>query len=298
MTETKIICDSVTPEGNRLTTFVLTYWRAIHSEFMTHRCFSRNASSSRAIPIAKMIEAIETEPAKPVFWGTNQAGMQASEQLGGQELDNAKYEWLIARNRAVDSCTILNQSKLHKQITNRTLEPFAHIIVVATASDRGLRNMFGLRAHKDAQPEFQVLAYKMLKDWLNSTPTKLNWGQWHVPFYENPTVFGPTPTDIDQLKIATGRIARVSYLTHDGVRDEAKDIELHDRLASSGHWSPFEHCAMAIKTDLVYSQQRSNFGSNWLQYRKTFIDSECQAPTDRDLKKMLDNMPEWTKEFV
>lgn len=298
MTDAKIICDSITPDGNRLTTFVLTYWRAIHSEFMTHRCFSRNASSSRAIPISKMIEAVETEPALPVFWGTNQAGMQAAEQLKGPELDIAKMEWKLARNRAVDSCNTLNASKLHKQIANRVLEPFAHITVVATSSERGLLNMFGLRAHKDAQPEYQVLAYKMLKCWLKSKPNKLDFGQWHVPFYENPTVFGPNPTDLDQLKIATGRIARVSYLTHDGVRDESKDIELHDRLAASGHWSPFEHCAMAIKTDLLYSQQRSNFGNNWLQYRKTFIDTECQEPTIAQLKENLKNAPKWAQAYL
>ena len=265
---------------------------------MTHRCFSRNASSSRAIPINKMIEAVETEPAKPVFWGTNQAGMQAVTQLEGDELTVAKVEWNIARNRAVDSCNMLNYNKLHKQIANRVLEPFAHITVVATSSEKGLLNMFGLRAHKDAQPEYQVLTYKMLKNWLKSKPTKLDYGQWHVPFYENPTVFGPNPTDIDQIKIATGRIARVSYLTHDGIRDEAKDIELHDRLASSGHWSPFEHCAMAIKTDLLYSQQRSNFGSNWLQYRKTFIDTECQAPTLTQLKENLRNAPDWAQVYL
>ena len=295
MIEAKIICDSVTPDGNRLTTFVLTYPRMIHSEFMTHRCFSRNASSSRAIPIAKMMQAIEENPALPVFWGTNQPGMQADDQLTGKEQEAALGAWIAGSWSALKVCDSLNSNKLHKQIANRSLEAFAHITVVATSSERGLLNMFGLRAHKEAQPEYQVLAYKMLKRWLKSKPNKLDYGQWHVPFYENPTVFGPNPTDLDQLKIATGRIARVSYLTHDGVRDESKDIELHDRLASSGHWSPFEHCAMAIKTDLLYSQQRSNFGNNWLQYRKTFIDTECQAPTIEQLKANLKNAPKWAQ---
>ena len=45
-----------------LWTFELTYPRYIHSEFMTHRVFSRNASSSRAIPVKRMIEQVRNNP--------------------------------------------------------------------------------------------------------------------------------------------------------------------------------------------------------------------------------------------
>ena len=46
----EVLIDSVNPAGQRLTTFVLRFPRFVLSEFNTHRMFSRNASSSRAIP--------------------------------------------------------------------------------------------------------------------------------------------------------------------------------------------------------------------------------------------------------
>lgn len=294
MIYSELIKDSSTPDGERLSTFVLTYPRMIHSEFMTHRAFSRNAASSRAIPISKMMEAVRNTPALPVFWGSNQPGMQAAEQLKGADLDNAELNWLDARTAALRSCELLDKSKLHKQTANRVLEPFAHITVIATCAEPGLRNFFGLRAHKDAQPEFQVLAYSMLRQWLNSTPAALDWGDWHIPF--DPADARSTAYTLeDRLKIATGRIARVSYLTHDGLRDTAKDIELHDRLKQSGHWSPFEHCAQADFD--VIEEHRSNFERGWKQYRKSFR-LEIQTPDDHDLLGRLADMPHWAREAL
>lgn len=294
MIYSELIKDSSTPDGERLSTFVLTYPRMIHSEFMTHRAFSRNAASSRAIPIAKMMEAVRNTPALPTFWGSNQPGMQAVEQLKGTDRDNAELNWLDARTAALKSCELLDKSNLHKQIANRVLEPFAHITVIATCAEPGLRNFFGLRAHKDAQPEFQVLAYSMLRQWLNSTPTSLDWGDWHIPF-DPATARSTAYTLEDRLKIATGRIARVSYLTHEGIRDTTKDIELHDRLKQSGHWSPFEHCAQAAFD--VLEEHRSNFERGWKQYRKLFR-REIQSPADCDLLGRLVDMPQWAREAL
>jgi len=76
----KVIADSVF-QGHRLTTLILEYPRFIHSEFMTHRVFSRNASSSRAIPVRTMLWQVIRNPAMPVHWGKNQPGMQAKEEL-------------------------------------------------------------------------------------------------------------------------------------------------------------------------------------------------------------------------
>jgi len=251
---------------------------------MTHRCFSRNASSSRAIPIEKMIQDIQDERAEFEFWGSNQKGMQSEKELTGDSLNDAIHYWDVACRNALLSARSLNYSGAHKQIVNRVLEPFSHITVIATSSEDGLRNFFALRAHKDAQPEFQVLAYKMLKLWLSNKPESLLWGEWHMPFCD-------PNRGKDALKISTGRIARVSYLTHDGLRDPAKDIELHDRLIESGHMSPFEHCAQAR---LISPDQLSNFGSDWLQYRK-MISNECKYITNIELEQRLASRPHWVK---
>lgn len=242
--------DSINQTGNRLTTFVLTYPRFIHAEFLTHRMVSKNSASSRAIPVSRMIEQVENDPAMPIYWGKNQPGMQAKVELVGEELERAKSLWLSARTNAVAYATAMNQAGAHKQIVNRILEPFSWITVVASATE--WVNFWNLRLHPDAQPEFQHLAKMMRAAYDASQPQLLRSGMWHLPFWDwsdsgAPAVqwgYGPALTRARQ--VATGRIARVSYLTHDGRRDQAKDIELHDQLQASGHWSPFEHCAMAL----------------------------------------------------
>lgn len=205
-------------------------------------------------------------------------------------LQYAKDTWWNASHTVLNVAESMHSSTgLHKQIVNRVLEPFAHITVIATAEDDGLRNFFGLRAHAEAQPEFQVLAYTMLRAWLEYDVQELDWGDWHMPF----GIMSPEDEELPEhirLKVATGRIARVSYLTHDGLRDPQKDVDLHDRLLASGHMSPFEHCAKVV--DHVLVESWSNFGPGWKQYRKTFP-GECRSPSDEELKARLDNMPQW-----
>jgi hypothetical protein len=65
----KVIADSIADGCPRLITLQLRYPRFIHSEFMTHRAFSRNASSSRAIPVERLIQDVIDDPAMPVYWG-------------------------------------------------------------------------------------------------------------------------------------------------------------------------------------------------------------------------------------
>lgn len=304
MINPKIILDSINPVGDRITTWILTYPRFFHSELLTHRTFSRNAASSRAIPVKKMIEEVKNNAAMPIFWGKNQSGMQAKEELDdivkdkeifispvGNSVDPtkllvtakhaAKHEWLAARDSAIKHAEKMLELGLHKQIANRILEPFMHMTVIVTATD--FENCFALRAHPDAQPEFQDLAYKMLDMYQTSQPTKLQEGKWHIPFgdkFDNnriidiiskntPLLTDPTAlaAEIDayKIKIATARCARVSYLNFEGKDDYVKDIELHDILSNSGHWSPFEHCAKALDK----SERSGNF-IGWKQYRKLF----------------------------
>jgi thymidylate synthase ThyX len=261
MIQVKILADSINFAGNRLTSFLLTYPRFIHADFMTHRLFSRNASSSRARPIEKLIEEAENTPAMPIYWGKNQKGMQAFTELAGKDKVRAVDEWNKARMAAIKHAKRLNKIGLHKQLVNRILEPFTHITVICTATEYG--NFFNLRAHKDAMPEIQELAYQMLKLYKKHKPVVKQPGEWHLPFADKHIKKGLSQQQL--LKIVTARAARLSYLNFDGDIQPEKDFELHDRLMSSGHWSPFEHAAMAYKT----SKRSGNF-IGWKQYRKLF----------------------------
>lgn len=266
----KVIEDSISEKNVRLTTLQLMYPRFIHSEFLTHRVFSRNASSSRAIPVAKMIEQARTNPAMPIHWGTNQSGMQAKSELLPEMLERAKTEWIRAAESAVEHAQTLMELGLHKQVANRVLEPFQHIHVIVTATE--WVNFFELRTHTDAQPEFQELALQMKAAMINSIPTLLKDNEWHLPYV----------TDIDQsdvramnldskalLKLSAARCARVSYLTHDGkAPDIDKDLALYDRLITMkpAHASPIEHQATPNNSK-EYAYLQGNF-IGWVQFRK------------------------------
>jgi thymidylate synthase ThyX len=270
MIEVKIVADSVGYSGCRLTTFVLTYPRFIHSEVMTHRMFSRNAASSRAIPVQKMIEKIGNEPAIPVEWGRNGKGMQAKELINKESEREARNYWLKARDALIEYAQELLKLGVHKQIANRLLEPFAHMTTIVTATDYG--NFFNLRAHPDAQPEFQELAYQMLAVYKDNVPQYKKVGQWHLPFADK---YLPEGLSVEELlKISTARAARVSYLNFEGDIDHLKDYKLHDDLATSGHWSPFEHPAQLKRGKRYYGNFRS-----WKQYRK-FFNNENQFVFD------------------
>lgn len=259
----KILADSVNPVGCRLVTFEVTYPRFIHSELLTHRMFSRNSASSRAIPVEKMIARIMDEPVMPIDWGKNQKGMQAGEEIPTEDRITANSVWLKARHQAVDSARQLMNLGVHKQIANRLVEPFMWItVIVSTTSFEHFRR---LRVSPFAEPHFQKIAGMMADAYDSNTPSHLSPGRWHLPLigFEGDGEL----TEADAIKVSAARCARVSYLTHDGRRDIQADIDLHDRLSSSGHWSPFEHPAKSVAS----SSRFGNF-DGFVQYRKTFQD--------------------------
>jgi thymidylate synthase ThyX len=253
----EVLLDSVNPAGQRLTTFVLRFPRFVLSEFNTHRMFSRNASSSRAIPTTKLMQQLRDDPVLPVEWGRNQSGMQAHDVLDAEAARQAEAGWLAARDGALVHAEQLRATGVHKQIVNRVLEPWmwASVIVSSTTYD----NFFTLRCHADAQPEIKRLADLMREAYTASVPTPRAAGAWHLPF---------TGPDDDLLsveerkQVSVARCARVSYLTHVGTRDIAADRQLHQRLLDAGHWSPFEHVAMAAPDARAFN----NF-SGWQAYR-------------------------------
>jgi thymidylate synthase ThyX len=209
---------------------------------MTHRMFSRNASSSRAIPVSKMIADIRRDPAGPVHWGKNQPGMQARAELEGDDIEDAKAVWIDAWDSAISYAEELHAIGAHKQIVNRLLEPFMHISVVVTATEWA--NFFHLRLHPDAQPEIQALAQAMKAAMDGNCPTQIADHDWHLP-YVDAADRKDVSNNVAALKaISAARCARVSYLNHDGEKPELdKDLTLARQLWESGHLSPFEHQA-------------------------------------------------------
>ena len=225
--EAKVIAHSSHPGCPDLITIQARYPRFIHSEVMTHRAFSRSASSSRAVPVSRMIEEIWKDPAMPVEWGGHKTGMQAGPEI--ENVDGAKNQWFAAAASAVRHANVLLNLGLHKQIVNRLLEPFSHISVVITATDWD--NFFTLRCHPAADPTMRTLAEAMRDAIKASTPQPLELGQWHLPYG-------------DSLIKSAARCARVSYLRHDGASPtHADDARLADLLRAEKHMSPFEHQA-------------------------------------------------------
>jgi len=273
----RVLLDSLSPAGVRLTTIEARYPRFIHSELMTHRVFSRNAASSRAVPIRTMIAAVREDPAMPVWWGRNQAGMQAKAQIDEVTRTLAEAEWRAALDDALLHAERLASSdiNLHKQLVNRILEPFAWITVVITATE--WTNFFTQRTHEDAQPELKHIATMMLEAHRASRPRSLAVGDWHTPLIQPDEELSLTADE--RIKISVARAARVSYLTHDGTRDQAKDLDLYERLVAggaNGHWSPFEHVATPLPSPGEWS---GNF-RGWEQYRKRFAQENASAFPD------------------
>lgn len=266
-TTAKIIADSVSAEGHRLTTLELRYPRFIHAELLTHRVFSRNASSSRAVPVVRLVTDVMMDPAIPSHWGKNRPGMQAREEqdalvsvpteTGGCEDLTREKAWLYARDRAVDMARCFHEAGYHKQIVNRLLEPFAHINVVLSGTDWD--NFFALRIHADAQPEMRELAEAISLAVRNSEAELVLEDCWHLPYVSlEERALYPVQT---LCRISAARCARVSYKTHEGAEPVvAKDVDLAERLIADGHMSPFEHQARPALT------RTRNF-TGWQQFR-------------------------------
>ncbi len=249
----EIIADSINGHGCRLTTFALTYHRYIHSEVMTYRMWSRNASSSRAIPVEKNIKYVENLQLYPLHWGANQKGMQAYQEIDKEIQQEAILTWDYARENALVAAKKLTSLGVHKQIVNRLLEPFNTITTLVTATDYS--NFFAQRCHPAAQPEIRVLAEAMEFQYKNSEPEEVNKYHWHLPFITSDE-WENYCTDVKSLlQVSVGRCARVSYLQHDGTHDPQKDIALHDYLATAQppHLSPFEHVAQNMDDNKMYA---------------------------------------------
>ena len=259
----RVVLDSVSPAGVRLTTLEVTFPRFVLAEFNTHRVFSRNSASSRAIPTNKLIQRVLDEPAIPLEWGRNKAGMSSDEVLAYEDGVAAERIWLEARDTAVERARQLLELKVHKQQLNRLLEPFLWHTVIVTSTEWD--NFFNLRCAPQAQPEIRAAAVRMREALGESLPAPVRIGEWHLPLMQDDERSLHVET---QKKVSAARCARVSYLTHDGTREIEKDLDLCARLMIDRHLSPFEHVATPSEDDGF----RANF-RGWQQMRK-----EVEAP--------------------
>lgn len=266
----KILKDSITLSGDRLITLEVTFPRIVLAEFNTHRVFSRNSASSRAIPIEKMIKKVESDPFVPTYWGKNQKGMQAEEPIEANLAELATKSWLESRDYAVLSAKKLNDLGVHKQLVNRLLEPFLWHTVIVTASEWD--NFLALRCHKDAQPEIRTVAELIRNEISSSIPITLIDDNWHLPLVDDYDNLAKEGFNQDQInRICAGRCARVSYLTHLGTRDPKADLDLANKLQEHGHMSPFEHVARPMTSCERASSRFSKNFKGWVQFRRDLL---------------------------
>lgn len=237
-----ILADSLSPAGVRLTTFEVTFPRIVLAEFNTHRQFARNSASSRAIPVEKQIDRVMVDTFAPVYWGKNQKGMQADQELDGPSMKDAMRVWYTHAKDSISAVLKMTSIGAHKQITNRLLEPFMWHTVIVTATE--WQNFFNLRCHPAAQPEIRVIAEMMREAYDAGMPTSIPYDGWHLPLIDWDDHADASIPEEDLPMVSAGRCARVSYLTHDGRRDPKEDIALAKRLREAGHMSPFEHPCM------------------------------------------------------
>jgi thymidylate synthase ThyX len=282
MYDAKILKDSLSPDGVRLTTFEVTLPRIVLAEFNTHRVFSRNSASSRAIPVKKNIKMVREDPFIPETFAQNKKGMQGDDPLAGWKTLAAKAVWHGAKWAAIGSASLLERLELHKALANRILEPFKWHTIIVTATEWD--NFWALRTDPNAQYEIRKPAQMMKALYDASDPWPLQYGDWHLPLVGVEDHLSRLGDWDYWKKVSVGRCARVSYLTHDGRRDPDKDVQLHDMLKSNGHLSPFEHVAtplcsnrdhaidnylgaLHVGHEAPHGEWSGNF-RGWHQYRK------------------------------
>lgn len=266
--EARILADSIDKYGNRITTFYLVFPRFILAELSTHRVFSMNSASSRAIPFKKMKEMVMNNPFIPIAWQKHHSGMQGNEYLTNKkEIERAKEDWINARTAAVQNATYLySGAGVTKQLCNRLLEPFMWHSVILTGTD--FENFFNLRIHPAAEIHINELAVCMQDTMDVSEPSLKEFGELHIPFVGMMDVSDGLNAEVLELedsliKVSVARCARLSYQT---VGDNPKidykaDINLHDRLLEMKHLSPFEHVALCKE-----NKRYANF-KGWQSYR-------------------------------
>ena len=281
----KVIADSINPAGVRLTTLEVCFPRFILAEINTHRVFSRNSASSRAIPVGKQLQRVKEFPFVPESFPINKPGMSATEYITAKDsgYKEARDAWLYGRDKAIETAERLLALNIHKQIANRVIEPYTYHTAVITATEWD--NFYNLRISPFAQPEI-IKTAELMKSAMNRThPRRLEWGELHLPYVLDSELmldrFAQNKPEL--LKVSAGRAAAVTLLNM-ATRDVDKDIERCEKLIANGHMSPLEHPAEAHNPAFSnYASKPSNFNDTWVQFRKripneaVYVEQETKA---------------------
>ncbi len=204
------ITDSISNHSPRLLTLRGTTPKFIHQESLRHRMiyildalrgdfdFSWSVSSSRAIPFTRLLEEVRSDNrAKPVKWGAEQKGMSPGDEISDEgkwvgaehrlsPRDLAEQVWDAAALSAANHAERMALLGVHKSICNRIIEPYIHVHFLMTGVESGWLNFFGLRLDKAADPTLRAFAEACWVVWNESMPQKLEPGQWHLPYVEDP----------------------------------------------------------------------------------------------------------------
>jgi thymidylate synthase ThyX len=294
----RVVADSIGPHGVRITSIVITFPRFILAELNTHRVFSRNSASSRAIPPEILIERVRSNPFVPESFRARVKGMGQGEELQAVAQEKSRQAWIAASVDACEHAEFLVEQEVSKAHVNRLLEPFLWHTALITSTEWS--NFFALRQPDNddpvpqydhgAQPEFQIIA-RMMRDAIrDSTPEELEYGEWHLPFVSSDERASSTiPEDrwADEYwaNVSAGRCFVISYDLLDQVMDEphSKGFERSERGRSMGHWSPLEHPAVCCRprtgTKCMADDRFGNF-IGWRQLRKHY-------PNEDDYSKLL-----------
>lgn len=288
----KVLAEVVT---HRTCRDVFGEFEMITSDRSTTEDMSKNSASSRAIPIEKMIQAVMDDPFIPEKFSRAGKGMQGAGWLEGEEHENAKRQWLMARDMAVFHARGLLSLGVHKQDANRLLEPWAWVTQVVTADEIGWNNFFALRCHKDADPAFQKIARMIYLAKKASTSIQLKKGEWHLPFATEQrsecvlsvqTGGRVEPMSIPApLRASAARCAWVSYENHDRESTQEAADRTFVRLcgASPVHASPLEHQATPLGVHVPRPWVSNLRG--WLQLRKLIAGERTDKydPSDEEI---------------
>lgn len=231
----KVVLDSIVNKS-RVTTFEVRVPLLAWVQILTHRAFSRNAASNRAIPTKKLIESATFIPDE---WPQNDKGMSPSETVSVEAATKATILWKNLMEKSVETALALHELGIHKEIANRVLSPFLIIKGLITSTE--WQNFIDLRTHKTTQRETRLIAEQIRDYFATSELQDIPRVQYHLPFIKQGEEF---KTQTDFILVSAARCARVSYLNHDGKTDLSKDIALAIDLLENQHMSPFEHVVL------------------------------------------------------
>ncbi len=271
--ECRVEADSISPDGNRIISWVVSMPTLVHYQLIRHRMFSVSVSSLRAVPVQRLTDRVGADPYIPEVWGSNQKGMQPGEELDPAQARASQEDWRAALKNQLWYAGALKNRGVHKELVNKLLSPFSWTTMIITATD--WKNFFQLRCHPDAQYEIRKLAEMMRSSLGNSFPRKIHPGQWHLPFI---SLADEECYPLDVLvKISAARSARVSYETHEGKRDLSEDLRLAKDLLDHQppHSGPWEHQATPDK--------------EWL-WKKTIIQAMIKEHPLQEHERWMDNI--------